>query len=603
LFTWSVANTTRAPVVAEPGDQTSGEDDSVSLAIYGIDPDGDRLSWSAMGLPPGLSINPITGIVGGTAHTPGVFTVTVTATNDGVPLLSASAGLTWTVIAAEPVAPVIDPLEDRSDLIGLSVTIRPVAMSPDGQELAWSAAGLPAGITSDPESGKMTGTLEESGVFEVEVKVTDPRGLSATAGFVWTIGEGMSVNEPPRAEDDQIDVIESELIDGQVLLDVLVNDTDPEGSALRITWLGDVPVGEAWISGATMISFHPPADWLGTTQFSYVVADAAGNTDTAHVSVTIAPDLEERAAGSTLIWVSSEAARPTSVIGVIRTSEAQLVMSSIVQSLHVLRMPLVLLGGAVIWSLLLGGAFNITLLLRGGVPFLSRKARVPLAIVMAHHGQRVPAHTDPGQGEVIHRFPATAKGIAGTGRYATVEGVEWAEVDTPEGRGWVETVHVTEHIDSETFAEDPAPLLMVEGFVEALRRKDDLSSFVSRHGLWLSHHDDPVCFGPDQMEQLTRSTQSHVWKGRNPAYPNVRGSFSDVVSRGLIEAWDQPDRAVAVDRPWVPSTVIPVEYTNLHTLSIGAVRSGRARLDQTAWLAHFSYERNTPYLIAVTREG
>jgi hypothetical protein len=76
-----------------------------------------------------------------------------------------------------------------------------------------------------------------------------------------------------------------------------------------------------------------------------------------------------------------------------------------------------------------------------------------------------------------------------------------------------------------------------------------------------------------------------------------------VVAAGLIQAWDQADRAVAVDKPWVPSTIVPIEYTNLHTLSIGADRSGRDRLDQTAWLAHFSYERSTPYLIALTREG
>jgi len=94
-----------------------------------------------------------------------------------------------------------------------------------------------------------------------------------------------------------------------------------------------------------------------------------------------------------------------------------------------------------------------------------------------------------------------------------------------------------------------------------------------------------------------------VWRGRKPAFPDVRGSFAEVVGAGIITAWDHPERIIEVDQTPVPSTVIPVEYTNFSVLSVGADLSGRERLDQTAWLAHFSYEENTPYPIALTREG
>jgi len=602
-ITWTITNTNQAPTLTDPGNQVTHEETAVSLTVTGSDPDGDGLTWSAAGLPPGLSINASDGVITGTTSNPGVFSVTVTATDDGTPSLSASVGFTWSVIAVQPLAPIIEPIEDRSDLVGDTIMIIPVAESPDGQTLTWSATGLPPGIAIDPELGVIVGSPSEAGVYEVGVTVTDPRGLSATAGFVWTVGEGLPEDEPPRAEDDVFSVAETELEDGMVLLDVVGNDTDPEGTALQITWLGDVPVGEATIIAGTAISYRPPTDWFGTTEFSYVVADAAGNTDTATIVVTITPDLDGRGAGAVLIWAPLEEARPTSVIGTLSPPETQLVVASIIQSLHVLRIPLSLLGGAVIWSLLLGGAFNLTFLLRGGVPILSRRARLHLAVVMARHGQRVPAHVDPGEGEVIHRFVATAKGIAGTGRVQTVDDVDWAEVDTPAGRGWVEATHLTEHIDADTFAGDSAPLHMLEKFVETLRSRGDLSPFISRYGLWVSHHEDPVHYSPDEIVGLSGSPSTQVWRGRNPAFPDMRGSFTEIVGAGILEAWDNPGRVIEVDQTSVPSTVIPIEYTNFHVLSVGAHLSGRERLDQTAWLAHFSYEENTPYLIALTREG
>ena len=51
----------RAPLVTNPGDQSDAEGDSISLTVTGSDPDLDTLTWSAIGLPPGLSIDPATG--------------------------------------------------------------------------------------------------------------------------------------------------------------------------------------------------------------------------------------------------------------------------------------------------------------------------------------------------------------------------------------------------------------------------------------------------------------------------------------------------------------------------------------------------------------
>src|SRR5438034_938697 len=71
------------PQVSRPADQRNWEGDSVSLPLQASDPDGDPLSYSASGLPPGLSINASTGVISGVpSSTSGdtgqhVYTVTV----------------------------------------------------------------------------------------------------------------------------------------------------------------------------------------------------------------------------------------------------------------------------------------------------------------------------------------------------------------------------------------------------------------------------------------------------------------------------------------------------------------------------------------------
>nr|WP_117215467.1 M14 family zinc carboxypeptidase [Allorhizocola rhizosphaerae] len=82
------------PTVANPGNQTSTVGTAVTLnnsASGGVAP----YTWSATGLPAGLSINASTGQITGTPTTAGTSSVTVTATGSNG--LSGSAAFSWTV--------------------------------------------------------------------------------------------------------------------------------------------------------------------------------------------------------------------------------------------------------------------------------------------------------------------------------------------------------------------------------------------------------------------------------------------------------------------------------------------------------------------------
>jgi len=82
--------------VTNPGNQTGTVGTAVSLQIHATDSaSGQTVSYSATGLPAGLSINSSTGLISGTPTTAGTSTVTVTAKD--TTNASGSASFTWTV--------------------------------------------------------------------------------------------------------------------------------------------------------------------------------------------------------------------------------------------------------------------------------------------------------------------------------------------------------------------------------------------------------------------------------------------------------------------------------------------------------------------------
>jgi hypothetical protein len=82
--------------VTSPGNQTSTAGTAASLQIHASDSaSGQTLTYSASGLPAGLSINSSTGLISGTPTAAGTSTVTVTATDTTG--ATGSTAFTWTV--------------------------------------------------------------------------------------------------------------------------------------------------------------------------------------------------------------------------------------------------------------------------------------------------------------------------------------------------------------------------------------------------------------------------------------------------------------------------------------------------------------------------
>ena len=186
------------PVVAPIADQTSTLGDTVSLAIAATDPEGKPLSFSATGLPAGLTINPSSGVISGILLAIGDFTVTVSAT-DGTSI--ASTSFVWHV--ARPAGLVTElknpgPQQNRAgdnvDL-QLEVVYNALAVKLAGGEerlhnlVDFSARNLPRGLRIDREKARIRGHIDNdaAGVYQVIVTVTEVGGRQVSQTFEWTV--------------------------------------------------------------------------------------------------------------------------------------------------------------------------------------------------------------------------------------------------------------------------------------------------------------------------------------------------------------------------------------------------------------------------------
>ena len=176
--------------VTNPGSQTGTVGTAVSLQIHATDSaSGQTLTYSATGLPAGLSINSSTGLISGTPTTAGTSSVTVTAKD--TTNASGSASFTWTINPAGGNTVTVTNPGSQTGTVGTAVSLQIHATdSASGQTLTYSATGLPTGLSINSSTGLISGTPSAAGTFSVTVTAKDTTNASGSASFTWTISSG-----------------------------------------------------------------------------------------------------------------------------------------------------------------------------------------------------------------------------------------------------------------------------------------------------------------------------------------------------------------------------------------------------------------------------
>ena len=146
-------------------------------------------TWSVSGgsLPPGLSLDPASGMISGTPTTRGTFSFTVHLADAGPPTQFATAKLTLKVV--KPLA--IDTSSLPGGTVGAKYS-QSLAAFGGTPPYAWSigpgTGSLPSGLRLDPKTGEITGTPTSAGTSNFIVQVAD----AASPGQSTT--EALSIN-------------------------------------------------------------------------------------------------------------------------------------------------------------------------------------------------------------------------------------------------------------------------------------------------------------------------------------------------------------------------------------------------------------------------
>src|SRR6056297_770743 len=326
------------PPLAEDDQGTVDEDGSLvvesgqGLLVNDSDPDGDPVEVAGINGDPGNLGGPVEGTQGGTfvVNPDGSYefnpgddfqdlddgetrdtTITYTVTDDEGNTDEATLTITVTGSNDAPESTAIESRsDDDADVISLDVSGS--FSDPDASDtLTYSAEGLPDGLTIDPDTGVISGTIDNSasqegpdndGVYSVTVTAEDNNGETTTQTFDWTVS-----NPVPEAENDTDETGENDTLTMAAADGVLSNDSDPDGDDLSIiefTNGTDTETAGGTVAGSDggtftlnadgSYTFDPGSDFqslavgeTAITSVTYTVSDGEGGIDEAILTVTV----------------------------------------------------------------------------------------------------------------------------------------------------------------------------------------------------------------------------------------------------------------------------------------------------------------------------
>ena len=141
-----------------------------SAFSYQITATNSPISYSAVGLPTGLSVNTSAGLISGTPISSGTSTVTLGATNSAG---TGNANLTLTVILG---APAITSANSAGGTAGTAFFYQITATN---SPTSYGATGLPAGLSVSASTGLISGTPGSGGASTVTVGVNNAAGAGS----------------------------------------------------------------------------------------------------------------------------------------------------------------------------------------------------------------------------------------------------------------------------------------------------------------------------------------------------------------------------------------------------------------------------------------
>ncbi len=143
-----------------------------SAPVQGIG-GGAPYTWSASGLPQGLSIDRATGAISGTPANTGSYTPTITLTDS----YGVEASIPLTITIATPPSVRNETLPVGEVGVPYSVSVQGIG---GGTPYTWVASGLPPGLSMNRTSGAISGAPTAAGSYAPTITLTDSHNIEAS---------------------------------------------------------------------------------------------------------------------------------------------------------------------------------------------------------------------------------------------------------------------------------------------------------------------------------------------------------------------------------------------------------------------------------------
>ncbi|WNO11572.1 putative Ig domain-containing protein [Teredinibacter sp. KSP-S5-2] len=280
-FSISVEERNLAPTIDSSPVTQAVENTLYQYQVTAIDGNGDALTYALGQFPPGMTIEPLTGLVSWTPTTEQIGThdiiVVVSDTRGG----SGSQSFTVTV-AEQNVAPVFttQTLDNATEDTAYRFTV--LASDPNaGDVLSFSKVNGPAALQIDSANGEISWLPVNNNVGDnsVTLRVTDADGLFVEQTFTINVA---NTNDMPAITSEPVQTAQR---GQQYSYQVLV--TDPDVGDVISYSLNIAPQGMS-ISTAGLITWTPTQASTSPSAVEVVVNDLSGAADQQNFAITIA---------------------------------------------------------------------------------------------------------------------------------------------------------------------------------------------------------------------------------------------------------------------------------------------------------------------------
>ncbi len=279
--------------------------DTATLDVVATVPDGWSTDTSTVTLEPGQSASVNLNVTSAIDAEQGVYTVVAYTYNTVDLAYNSSAESSYTVAAPELVCtqstPGLSVSSNSGDVISGSTVTYNVTVTnqnstdcedktytvfsdvPTGWNSTTSTVSLASGQSTTVQLQVTSTSTASDGTYSIAVYAQDLADSSITSNSVVNYVIANPVNSSPVAANDTVVLSAKDVI----LIDVLANDSDPDGDSLTISAVTQGSKGSVEITAGGELLYTPAKNFKGSDSFSYTISDG-DKTATASVSISMA---------------------------------------------------------------------------------------------------------------------------------------------------------------------------------------------------------------------------------------------------------------------------------------------------------------------------